>query len=177
MRQVAVFWAALLPLVAAEVEAVPADECEEDAGTCALSALQLKTGKEPTPGSFSVTLATEDAEGRVSAPKVTRLHSCIPLLPYLFGHEAALQEGAEQERRAGDQSRHQRGAACCRCASGEVGFSATGSCGFCSGRLDRTVAAPTGCNEPSLLQSARTACAQQCGKQLRRKSWYPADFQ
>ncbi|CAK9000845.1 unnamed protein product [Durusdinium trenchii] len=159
MRQVAVFWAALLPLVAAEVEAVPADECEEDAGTCALSALQLKTGKEPTPGSFSVTLATEDAEGRVSAPK------------------AALQEGAEQERRAGDQSRHQRGAACCRCASGEVGFSATGSCGFCSGRLDRTVAAPTGCNEPSLLQSARTACAQQCGKQLRRKSWYPADFQ
>eukprot|EP00435_Cladocopium_sp_Y103_P021341 s3624_g5.t1 len=59
-------------------------------------------------------------------------------------------------------------AACCRCASGDVGFSATGQCDFCEGQVASKVAAPRECQEPSLLQSGRTACAQKCGKQFRR---------
>lgn len=167
-RHVAALWAALLiPLVLAEVEAIPADECDEDPGSCALSALQLKTETEPTPGkpgTISVVLATEDALGHTSqARKPSDDES-------QSGQSVTLLEGGQ------DRETLNRVAACCRCAAGDVGFSATGQCDFCEGQVASKVAAPRECQEPSLLQSGRTACAQKCGKQFRRKSWYPAGF-
>ncbi|CAJ1337644.1 unnamed protein product [Effrenium voratum] len=149
-------------MIQCEVEAsLPADECEEDIAGCALSALQLKTQKDPT-SSFSVTLATEDAHGHVTIPQT----------------DGALnQANARRERGTTGEaaSTGSLSAACCRCSSGEVGFSGTGSCNFCSGDVQQKQAAPEECSSLLLAQtpSASRSCAQKCGQQFRRKSWYP----
>ncbi|CAE7238061.1 unnamed protein product [Symbiodinium sp. KB8] len=156
-----------------EVESsLPVDECadlSDELSGCALSALQLKTQKHLSdsdlPGSFSVALSTEDGKGHVTGGEQAKHQQPKPKEP---------QHPASQNRQPQllDVSRRSA-AACCQCASGEVGFSASGGCSFCQGDVRRTENAPQSCHLSLIDAAARTQCAQQCGRQFRRKSWYP----
>mmetsp|Transcript_17195 Transcript_17195/g.32406 ORF Transcript_17195/g.32406 Transcript_17195/m.32406 type:complete len:184 (+) Transcript_17195:107-658(+) len=172
-----IFPVALLTACATvEVESsLPADECGEmssDVADCALSALQLKTQKHLSePGSFSVALSTEDGAGHVTEGEQAKHQRARPASAADVPSSNGVPNGQPQLL---DEGSHRSGTnACCLCASGDVGFSSGGACGFCQGQVKRTEPAPADCHLSLLDASARTRCAERCGKQFRRKSWYP----
>jgi len=56
---------------------------------------------------------------------------------------------------------------CCKCKSGQMGWSASGKCSFCSGGIAKKKSVPSDCVTKGKTFKGNTVCANMCGKALR----------
>ena len=60
---------------------------------------------------------------------------------------------------------------CCRCKSGSIGFSASGSCSFCKGYISKTANVASECQKSSDKFMGAHNCAAMCRSKVKKSSW------